>query len=537
MSGTLRLALAQLRRDRFLLPIWILGIAVLGFVTATAVASEFGEANDRRAIIAVAAANPSLLFLRGLPDGFGLGAVVFFQGFAFTALLAGLMSTFLVIRHTRTDEELGRAELIGSAPLSRAAPLAATLLVGGAANLLLAGCVAVGFLSAGLPTPGALTAGLAVGAVGLFFVPVAAVAAQVMPSGRSANGVAASLVGAAYLLRGIGDAVGTPNADLTRVTSGWISVLSPIGWGQRSRPFSTADTTPLLVLVVAAVALAAMVLILRDRRDLGASLLPERAGAVRGRLTSFLGLAWALQRPTLAGWCAGAAVLGGLAGGLGPVVTDAVAGNTSLEELIGRLVPGSRADIIDVFTTALLGIAGVLAAAAGIQGILRLRAEETEGRAELLLAVPQSRTRWLVANFLLAIISATVVGAVAGTAAAVGLSLTGTAGTPAIQLVAASLAHVPAAAVLIAVSAAIFAGIPRWSVAAGWGLLTCGLVLGQFGDLLGLPAWLRAVSPFHHSPAMPVETFDPVPVVVMGLLSVVGAALAAYLIQHRDLTE
>ncbi|MHA7141509.1 ABC transporter permease [Arthrobacter sp. Sr33] len=535
MSEILRLALAQLRRDRILLPIWILGIALLGYVTATAVASEFSETGDRRAIIAVAAANPSLLFLRGLPDGFSLGAVVFFQGFAFTALLAGLMSTFLVIRHTRADEELGRAELIGSTLLPRAAPLAATLLVGGAANLLLAGCVAAGFLAAGLPSPGSITAGLAVGAVGLFFVPVAALAAQVMPSGRSANGVASSLVGAAYLLRGIGDAIGTPSADLTQVTSGWISLMSPIGWGQRSRPFTTADTAPLFVLAVAAVAVGAAVLIIRDRRDLGASLFPERAVASRGRLTSFLGLAWILQRPTLVGWCCGAAVLGGLAGGLAPVVTDAVAGNTSLEELIGRLVPGSRTDIVDVFTTALLGIAGVLAAAAGIQGILRLRAEETEGRAELLMTVPKSRTRWLVANLLLAIASATVVAAVAGAAAAVGLSLTGSAGTPAIQLVAASLVHVPAAAIFIAAPAVIFAAVPRWSVGAGWGLLTGGLVLGQFGELLGLPEWLQAVSPFHHSPAMPVEAFDPVPIVVMGLVAVGGAVLAAYLIRHRDL--
>ena len=62
----------------------------------------------------VAAVSPAFLFMRGLPDGTGIGAVVFFQGYAFTAVLAGLMSTFLVIRHTRTDEELG-AEIVGAA--------------------------------------------------------------------------------------------------------------------------------------------------------------------------------------------------------------------------------------------------------------------------------------------------------------------------------------------------------------------------------------------------------------------------------------
>jgi len=293
---------------------------------------------------------------------------------------------------------------------------------------------------------------------------------------------------------------------------------------------------PLLVLVVAAAAVAAVVLITRNRRDLGASLLPERVGRSHGRLRSFVGLAWVLQRPILIGWCVGAAVMGGLAGGLGPVIADAVAGNTSLKELIGRLVPGSSADIVDVFTAALIGIAGVLAAAAGIQGVLRLRAEETEGRAELLLTVPKSRANWLVANLMLAIASATVVAGVAGAAAAVGIFLTGTAGTPAIQLIAASLAHVPAAAIFIAAPAVIFAAIPRLSVPIGWGLLAGGLVLGQFGELLGLPEWLQAASPFHHSPAMPVESFDPGSALVMGIVALGGGAIAAYLIQHRDLT-
>ena len=143
---------------------------------------------------------------------------------------------------------------------------------------------------------------------------------------------------------------------------------------------------------------------LRSGRDLGASLLPERAGRERAGAggTSFVGLAWRLQRPTLLGWCIFAALLGGIAGGLGPVVSDVIGGNDSLRELIVRLVPGGRAELIDVFTTALLGIAGVLAAAAGIQAVLRMRAEEAEGRAELLLATPRSRARWLGANLVLA---------------------------------------------------------------------------------------------------------------------------------------
>ncbi len=538
MSGVMTLMLIQARRDRIVLPAWILGIAFLGSAIAGAVATEFADESERAAIIGMSVASPAFRFIRGLPDGTSIGALVFFQGYAFTAVLAGLMSTFLVIRHTRTDEELGRAELVGSVPVRRAASLTATLILGGAANLVLALCAAAGFAAAGLPGPGALTAGAAVGAVGAFFVAAAAVMAQVMPSGRAANGAAAGLVGAAYFLRGIGDAFGTPGADPAHVTSGWVSLLSPIGWGQRSRPFTAADPAPLLILTAAAAVLAGAVMVLRSRRDLGASLLPERAGPERAGAggASFLGLAWRQQLPTLIGWSVAAALLGGIAGGLGPAVSDVIGGNDSLRQLINRLVPGARAGMIDVFTAALLGIAGVLAAAAGIQAVLRLRAEEAEGRAELLLAAPRTKARWLGANLVLAASSTVVVAVVAGTAATIGLALAGAENGPPGLLVGAALAHVPAAVVFVAATAVLLAAAPRVSIPLGWGTLAAGLVLGQFGELLRLPAWLQDASPFRHSAAMPVEAFNPAPALTMTVIALAGAGIAAYLLRRRDLT-
>jgi ABC-2 type transport system permease protein len=538
MPGVLQLCRFQARRDRVTLPVWILAIALLGFATSSAVITQFGDEAGQRAILTLAASNPAFLFLRGLPDGTGAGAVVFFQGYAFTAVLAGLMSTFLVVRHSRTDEELGRAELLGSVPLPREASLAATLLLGAAANLVLAVFVAAGFAAAGLPVPGALVAGAAVGAVGIFFVGVAAVVAQVLPSGRSANGAAAGLVGAAYLLRGVGDALGSPAADLLHVKSSWPSLLSPIGWGQRSRPFTSPDLTALLVLLAAALAVGTAAVLIRRRRDVGASLLPERLGRERAGAgtASFVGLAWRLQRSTLAGWCIGAAALGAVAGALGPLVTETVSSVAPLRDLISRLVPGGRFGLIDVFVTALLGVAGVFAAAAGIQAVLRMRAEELEGRAELLLAAPMSRARWLGANLLVAAASSAAVSGTAGIAAAIGLALSGAASSPPGTLVPAALAHVPAALVFLAAASLVFAVAPRLSIPLGWAMLAAGLFLGEFGELFGLPVWLQDVSPFRHSSAMPVEPFDPAGTVAMAVLAAALAFLAAYCIRRRDLT-
>ena len=539
MAGMLRLVLFQARQDRVTLPVWILGITLLSFATSTAVATQFGDEESQAAILTLAASNPAFLFLRGLPDGTGVGAVVFFQGYAFTAVLAGLMSTFLVVRHTRSDEELGRDELLGAVPLPRAASLAATLVLGTAANLLLAVFVAAGFVAAGLPVGGAFAAGSAVGTVGVFFTGVAALAAQVLPTGRGANGAAAGLVGAAYLVRGVGDALGTPSADLLHVASAWPSLLSPIGWGQRARPFTSPDLAVLLVLLAAAAALGTLALLIRRRRDVGASLLRQRNGrehaGVGGR--SFVGLAWRLQRSAVVGWCVGAAAIGAVAGALGPLVSETVSSVAPIRDLIARLVPGGQAGLVDVFVTALLGIAGVFAAAAGIQAVLRMRAEETEGRAELLLAAPASRARWLGANLLTAAVSAALVAATTGAAAAVGLGLSGIADGQAWSLVPAALAHVPAALVFMAAAAVAFALVPRLSIVLGWGMFAAGLVLGEFGELFGLPVWLQDASPFRHSSAMPVEPFNQGGALGLLAIAAAGAALAAYCLRRRDLTS
>jgi len=537
MGRFLLLLRAQALRERWQVAFWVLGIALLCFGASAAVAAEFGQEAERAAIVAVAAANPAFLFLRGSPDGTGIGAVVFFQGFAFTAVLAGLMGTFLVVRHTRADEERGRAELTASAPLPRAAQLGATLCLGAGACALLAALSAAGFAAGGLPWPGAGLAGGAVGAVGLFFVAVAALLAQLLPTARAANGAAAAGVGAAYLLRGIGDALGTPDRDLARVEPAWPSLLSPIGWGQRTTPFSSPDPLPLLVPLGAALLVAALALAVRAHRDLGASLVPVRSGRPRAApwLCSFAGVAWRMHRAPLAGWAAGAAALGAIAGGFGPVAAGAVAGNDSLAELIGRLVPGSRAGVVDVFTAALLGMAGIFAAAAGVQAVLRMRTEEMDGRAELLLSVPRSRARWCGANVLVAALSATAVSAAAGAAAAAALLASGDGSRHAAAMVPAALAHVPAALVVTAAAALAVAVFPLASIPLGWGILVAALVLGQFGELLRLPGWLRSASPFAHSSALPVEDLDATAALVMLAVAALAAGASAGLLRARDL--
>ncbi|MBM0236421.1 hypothetical protein JNW88_03295 [Micromonospora sp. ATA32] len=175
-TGTARLTRLALRRDRVQLPIWILGTTVMLSVTISSVKSQFPTEAERVRILGAAVDSPALLMLRTAPTGVGLGAMTTFQAITFLAVLAGFMSTLAVVRHTRQNEETGRAEMIGATVVGRHAALTAAMVVTAVANVVLAVLLALVLIGAGEPAAGSFAFGASVGAAGLAFAAVAAVA-------------------------------------------------------------------------------------------------------------------------------------------------------------------------------------------------------------------------------------------------------------------------------------------------------------------------------------------------------------------------
>lgn len=531
-----RLLRAQARRDRWQLASWILGIGVLAVGSAAAVVQEFGDTKQRAALLMLASGNPALLAVRGTPDGLSTGSVIFFEIFTFLAVLAALMSTFLTVRHSRGDEEQGRTELVGGTPVSRSDALGATLCLGALANLAVAIFVAAGFAATGLPLGGSVLTGLATGGTGLAFCGIAALAAQVCRTSRAANSLAGMLVGLAFVLRAFGDATGTVSEGGLRVTSAWPSWLSPIGWGQQVHAFGHETSAPLLLQLALFVVASGVALAAVRRRDLGAGLVGDRSGrATAGpTLTGTLGLAWRLQFSAVIGWAAGGALLGLFAGGLADVAVRAVQNNQAFAATVRGLLSGSTSSLLDTFVAAIMAFLGVLAAGAALQAVLRVRIEEAEGRAELLLSGAVSKARLLVNSLVVALVSLVAVLLAGGVVT--GLAFAG-AGHPdrfGSSLVAAFV-QLPAALVFVSVAALVFALLPRLTIGLGWGLLVVGFVLGQFGGVFKLPDWLRNLSPFTHTPIVPGDSVDVAPLAVMVVLSIVVAAASVLLARRRDL--
>src|SRR5579871_2936608 len=127
LAGTGQLARLALRRDRIGLAVGVYVITVGVAGTAWALKRLYPAPAGRAALAGTAGANPALRFLYGRLDGTSLGSITTWRYGVWAGLFAALMAIFVVIRHTRSDEESGRLELTGAAAVGRQAALVAAL--------------------------------------------------------------------------------------------------------------------------------------------------------------------------------------------------------------------------------------------------------------------------------------------------------------------------------------------------------------------------------------------------------------------------
>ncbi|MGK5518906.1 ABC transporter permease [Micromonospora sp. URMC 107] len=525
-TGTGRLARLVLRRDRVRLAVWVLGTPLLGYALAGSVKGFYPDEAARVGYASTSASSLVARAFNGPIVGTDLGAVVVAETYVTLALLAALLSTFAVVRHTRQNEETGRAELLGASVVGRYALLTAALLVVVTANVAAAVLLAAALAGAGLPLAGSVAAAAAVGGVGVAFTGVAAVTAQLSVTSRGANALAAAAVGIAFLLRAAGDVLGEQTDGGLRVVSAWPSWLSPLGWGNQVRAFGGERWWVLALPVALLVAGVACAYALAERRDIGAGLVAPRRGPATAApgLLSPAGLAWRLQRGALLGWAVGVAVLGFSMGIAGDEFNAMIEENPAAAEAISAMGGGAR--LIDAYLAAMLGLFALTIGAYVVQALLRTRGDETDGVLEAVLATAVGRTRWLATQVAAATLGALALVLLGGLTTGLGYGLV--AGDPvgrAVELGGAALVRLPALLVVVGVVTALFGLLPRWSVALSWAVLIAFLLLGQLGAVLDLPQAALNLSPYTHVPSAPAV--DPAALPLVVLTAVAAALLAA----------
>jgi ABC-2 type transport system permease protein len=526
LTGTRTLTRLALRLDRVRLTVWVLVIGLTPAITAAQYRKLYPTAESLAQVSGVIS-NPSLVAINGpLYAAGSIGALTAWKIMATELILVALMAIFTVIRHSRAEEEDGRTELIGAGVVGRRAPLSAALLTAAVGSLGGGLLAAIGLIGAKQPATGGVALGAAVAFTGLVFAAVAAVGAQLTSGSRTAIGIAGATLAAVYLLRAVGDS-----------GPGWVSWLSPMGWAMRIRPFAHERWWLLLPLLALIGLLTTIGYALAGRRDLGFGLLPDRPGpaAAAPSLSNTFALAWRLQRGTLLAWLIGAAVIGAVFGGAAKAIGTAHLDNKQLSDMLARL--GGSSGLLNAYLGAVIGLTGLVITAYAVQATLRLRAEETAGRLEPVLATRTGRIGWVLSHLAFAVVGTTLLLAVAGALAGVayGSSINDTAGQTG-RLLVAALVQAPAAWVVVGIGAALFGLVPRLSGLTWAALGACVLIL-EVGEILGLSHWALDVSPFAHVPKLPGAAFTATPLiwltVVAALLGAVG--LAAF--RRRDVPE
>lgn len=501
-----------LRRDRIYLPVWVVSIITLTWVSAAAVRRTYDTPVEIASYAVNVGGSPASVAIGGPPVALHqIGGILIYET-SLTALLGvALMATFTVVRHTRREEDAGRVELLGSTVVDPHAVITAAVLVSAGASLLVGAGVAASFVAEEQPLGESLLYAAAVASLGVVFTAVAACAAQLMSHARGAIGVSVAFLGVAFGLRAIGD-----------VNQTFWSWLSPMGWSQQVRVYADNRWWPLALSLALTGLLVAATIALEGRRDLGAGIVPSRAGRADAprSLSGVTGLGWRLQRGALIAWVVGVWSMGLLLGSFSEALQDMVKDNPTLKEYLSS----SGMDFVQAFLATCLLLLAIGGSGFAVSSALRTHAEETADRLEPVLATAVSRSRWLFGSLLVTLLGTTAVVASGGLG--VGISYAATTGRPSEvwRMTAYSLVHLPAVLVLVAAAVLLLGWAPRASGAV-WALLGLCFVIGWLGSLIDPPQWVKNLSPFTHVPAVPAVDVTATPLVV--LLAVSVAAVAA----------
>ncbi|MCY9785478.1 anibiotic ABC transporter efflux pump [Nocardiopsis sp. EMB25] len=527
-TGTGHLVRFILRRDRVRMAVWTASLVGLLAMTVPTLAEMFAEPAQRMARAAVMETPTGIVF--GGPgyglDEYRLGSMVANEMTQTLVVALAVMSVLHVVRHTRAEEESGRAELLRANVLGPSAQMTAALATNALVCGVIGGLLTLVMVANGLAVADSAAFGGGVALAGVTFGAVTAVCAQVSEHARGASGLAFLAVGVLFMFRVVGDI-----AERGGSAPSW---FSPFAWAQQTRMFDDLRWWPLALYPLVIAALFAVAYSLAGRRDLAAGLVAARPGPAGAGplLNGVFALHLRQQRVSIIVWTVAVALF---ALSFGTLISEIDVMIEQNPELLGRMGLDAE-NMANGFLGMLILYVVMAAVAFAVLSVLRTRAEENTGRAELTLAAAVGRIRWMGSAVLVSALASALILLLGGLAMGVGAGLV-TEDPDWIRSVAeAGAAQLPVVLLFVGL-ATLLVGIAPRLVGLVWAWYGYGLVVTVFGLLMDLPEWMLDAGPFQILSQLPVEEFDAVP--FLAVLAAAGAATAAGLVgfRRRDLVS
>ncbi len=499
---------------------------VYAWLQATGYKKTYPTALDRLAFAHSFAGNDAIRLFYGFPyNVVTVGGYSAWRVGGTMSIVAAVFGVLAAVRALRTEEDLGRAELVLAGPVGRDTVFASSMAAIAAGMAILWVAEFVGFAAAGLPLAGSAFLSLATVSVVPVFVGIGAVVSQLAPTRRTALRLSAGAVAVFWLFRVVSDT----SAGVT-----WLRWATPLGWAEEFRPFTGSRPAVVVLPIIATIPLIVIASRLQVSRDVGTGLLQSRdSSPPRLRLLSSpTAQAARLELGGLAIWALCFAAFSAILGMISTSVSSAGI-SQQLQHDIAKLGTGSiftpvgyLAFVFIVFVLALsLFICSQIGAA---------REEESEERLETLLGLPVGRTQWLAGRLILAALAAGALSLLAGFLTWAGAASQGV-NISLPRMLEAGANCLPVAFLFLGLGALAYSVAPRASSAITYGLVSAAFLWDLVGALLGVPSWLIDLTPFRHLGLVPVQGFRPLPAAIMVLLGLaaIGAALGVF--RRRDL--
>ncbi len=471
--------------------------------------------------------NPAVRMMNGVPAALDTaGGFTIWDGGWFMQIVVAVWAVLATSRLLRGEEDVDRAELVLAAPVRGTAVTAVVLSVVVAESTVIGLAAATALGLAGEAWPGSILFGVGLAAVGATFAAAAAVVSQLVEVRRRVAGVGMGLLGAAYVLRMVGN-----SADSRE----WVRWTTPLGWVDQLQPFGADEVLALVPMVLVPTALAFVAVRLRAIRDTGGALLAsESAGRSHLRLLSSpLAFAWRSSWPSLVGWAAGLAAVAAVMGALVSTMIDWIADDEGYQQILASV--GLDAAVSIQGFVSLMGL--VFGLAVAVQGVWRVGAAHTEeeaSRLEAVLARRVGRLRWLGGHVLLACVGVVLLTVVTGAAMWAGARAAGSTNLSLSDTLAASLNTLPVVVLMTGLAVGMYGLVPRLTVSVPTTVALVGFVLYLLGPALEWPQWALDLSPFTHLAMVPAESWAATAAVVMSGLGVALAAGGALAFRRRD---
>ena len=487
-AGTKTLFYLFLRRDRFLLPLWVLlpvfmlighSYSFIALAGGTNITSVINELNQDVLISAV----------HGPVMSLDIVGATLWRAINPVTLLMGIGVILTVIRHTRTDEETGRTEYISSFIVGKYANLTATFGIVAFGAMLSSVLMSIAMKLLGGSLSGIIIFGLTVFFSGLFYSGIGLLACQLKNSSSAARNIGIIFLGLSLVINILNNFGGS---DL------FIKWLSPISWTRITAPFSNGNFLSLIPLFIIAMLPIILAYFFSTKRDIGGAILMEQDGSASAdpSFKNPSALAWKIHKGLFIGWLIAVILYIGAFAAVSPTISGEISslfaeitGDNWMEDMsLGLVFISIGIYIMSLF----IGLYALIA----LNG---LKKEEIDGRNEIILDKKVSRKTYMISFIFIVLCGSAflliMMGLIGATIYCAGSGNWQSEFWPIMIM---GISKIPAVWTLIGVFSLLYGYLPRLT-ALGWGLWGVFSLLEVAWES-GLISWsLMQLSPFAFS--------------------------------------